>query len=96
MKYGIIAALIAAAPAHAERFGAGIDLHSLGGWGQQADSYTPGNPSPGRGGTYDGDDGYGSGLFGTFVPEKQRDPLRFSKPQPLRGWGKSIFRSWGR
>ena len=90
----IIAALIASAPAHAERFGFGIDPHSVGGWsGSQTDTYTPSNPSPGRGGTYDGDDGYlDNGLFGQRNPV--RDPLRYSTPQPLRGWGQSFFRRW--
>lgn len=93
MKHLIIIAALIASQASAERFGAGLDVHSVGGWGQQADSYTPSNPSPGRGGTYDGDDA-DNGLFGQREPVS--DPFRYSKPQPLRGWGKSIFWRWGK
>lgn len=81
----IIAALIASAPAHAERFGFGIDPHSVGGWGQQTDSYTPSNPSPSRGGTYDGDDGYTqpSGL-GWSAPA--------TPPANFRNFARDLFR----
>lgn len=52
-----IAAVMLATAAGAERLDTS-GFYNGGGFDHAPDAYTPSNPSPGRGGTYDGDDGY--------------------------------------